>query len=150
MLLKVFVDPDLFAVHVDTAVHVKPRCVLVCLFSDVELLENDNVCYDLSTGVLYKRIIRQPQRTYELKAIRKIVSCFGVCRIEEPVCNDHRHNAAGTEVFSCFCYYEVVYLHASKFFVFLALAGQRHGSERWIAYRKVKDAVSEWRILESR
>ena len=65
-------------------------------------MEKDDVRYNLGTGILFERVIRQTDRSQQLGTLGKIAAHGGILGIHRIAAGDKSHHAAGTHLVECF------------------------------------------------
>ena len=68
----------------------------------VPLLEKDDVRYNLGTGILFERVIRQTDRSQQLGTLGKIAAHGGILGVHGIAGGYKSHHAAGTHLVQCF------------------------------------------------
>ena len=68
----------------------------------VPLLEKDNVRYNLGTGILFERVIRQTDRSQQLGTLGKIAAHGGILGIHGIAGGHKSYHTAGTHLIQCF------------------------------------------------
>ena len=68
----------------------------------VPLLEKDDVRYNLGTGILFERVIRQTDRSQQLGTLGKIAAHGGILGIHGIAGGHKSYHTAGTHLIQCF------------------------------------------------
>ena len=65
-------------------------------------MEKDNVRYNLGTGILFERVIRQTDRSQQLGTLGKIAAHGGILGIHGIAGGHKSYHTAGTHLIQCF------------------------------------------------
>ena len=68
----------------------------------IPLLEKDDVRYNLGTGILFERVIRQTDRSQQLGTLGKIAAHGGILGVHGISGGHKSYHAAGTHLVECF------------------------------------------------